>query len=79
VTEKGGAVEGAMELADRIARNAPLSVAASKQMIQAVQGRTEAEFWEHQRPVMAAVFSSEDAKEGPKAFAEKRPPSWSGR
>ncbi|HBU75147.1 MAG TPA: enoyl-CoA hydratase [Acidimicrobiaceae bacterium] len=79
VTKKGGAVEGAMELADRIARNAPLSVAASKQMIQAVQGRTEAEFWEHQRPVMAAVFSSEDAKEGPKAFAEKRPPSWSGR
>ena len=75
VTEKGGAVEGAMELADRIARNAPLSVAASKQMIQAVQGRTEAEFWEHQRPVMAAVFSSEDAKEGSKAFAEKRPPS----
>ena len=48
-------------------------------MIQAVQGRSEAEFWEHQRPVMAAVFSSEDAKDGSKAFAEKRPPSWSGR
>lgn len=79
VTPTGGAVDAALELAERIAKNAPLSVAASKQMIQAVQGRTEAEFWDHQRPVMAAVFASDDAKEGPRAFAEKRPPSWSGR
>ena len=79
VTPTGGAVEAALELAERIAKNAPLSVAASKQMIQAVQGRTEAEFWDHQRPVMAAVFASDDAKEGPRAFAEKRSPSWSGR
>lgn len=79
VTAKGGAVDAALELAERIAKNAPLSVIASKQMIQAVQGRTEAEFWEHQRPVMATVFASDDAKEGPRAFAEKRPPSWSGK
>ena len=76
---KGGAVDAAMALAERIAKNAPLSVAASKQMIREVQGRTEAEFWALQRPVMAEVFSSEDAKEGPRAFAEKRPPSWTGR
>ena len=79
VTPKGGAVDGALALADRIARNAPLAVAASKQMIREVQGRTEADFWELQRPVMAEVFTSEDAKEGPRAFAEKRPPSWTGR
>ena len=79
VTPKGGAVDAAMELAERIARNAPLSVAASKQMIRETQGRTEAEFWDVQRPVMARVFASEDAKEGPRAFAEKRPPTWSGR
>lgn len=79
VTPKGGAVDEAMALAERIARNAPLAVAASKQMIREVQGRTEADFWAIQRPVMAEVFSSEDAKEGPRAFAEKRPPSWTGR
>ena len=79
VTPKGGAVDGALALAERIARNAPLAVAASKQMIREVQGRTEADFWELQRPVMAEVFTSEDAKEGPQAFAEKRPPSWTGR
>ncbi|MGA1568576.1 MAG: crotonase/enoyl-CoA hydratase family protein [Ilumatobacteraceae bacterium] len=79
VAPKGGAVDAALELAERIARNAPLSVAASKQMILEVQGRTEAEFWDLQRPVMAQVFSSEDAKEGPRAFAEKRPPEWTGR
>lgn len=79
VTEKGKAVEVALELAERIARNAPLAVAASKQLIRATQGRTEAEFWELQRPLVAQVFTSEDAKEGPRAFAEKRAPSWSGR
>jgi enoyl-CoA hydratase len=79
ITPKGGAVDGALELAERIARNAPLAVAASKQMIREVQGRTEAAFWELQRPVMAEVFRSEDAKEGPRAFAEKRSPSWTGR
>lgn len=78
ITPKGGAVDGAMELAERIARNAPLAVAASKQMIREVQGRTEADFWALQRPVMAEVFRSADAQEGPRAFAEKRPPSWTG-
>ncbi|RMH68919.1 MAG: enoyl-CoA hydratase [Actinomyces sp.] len=79
VAEPGTAVEVAMELAERIARNAPLAVAASKQIIRATQGRTEDELWEFQEPLQRAVFTSEDAKEGPRAFAEKRPPDWSGR
>lgn len=78
VTEKGTTVEVALELAERIAKNAPLSVAASKAMIQAQAGVTEAEFWELQKPEMAKVFTSNDAKEGPRAFAEKRAPNWSG-
>lgn len=78
VAPKGGAVESAMELAKRIAKNAPLSVAASKQVLKAQQGHTEAEFWKMQQPVMAEVFTSNDAKEGPAAFAQKRPPVWSG-
>jgi enoyl-CoA hydratase len=78
VAEKGTTVEVAMELAERIARNAPLGVAISKQMIQAQAGVTEAEFWDIQQPHLAAIFRSNDAKEGPTAFAEKRAPNWSG-
>ncbi len=78
VTEKGKTVEVALELAERIAKNAPLSVAASKAMIQAQAGVTEEQFWELQKPEMAKVFTSNDAKEGPLAFAEKRAPNWSG-
>ncbi|MEM9566478.1 MAG: crotonase/enoyl-CoA hydratase family protein [Actinomycetota bacterium] len=78
LTEKGEAVGTALELAERVARNAPLAVAASKQLIRATQGITEADFWEMQAPMQRDVFSSEDAKEGPRAFAEKRPPEWTG-
>ena len=39
---------------------------------------TEDEFWAVQEARQAAVFSSRDAREGPRAFAEKRPPQWSG-
>lgn len=79
LAEPGQAVDVAMELAERIARNAPLAVAASKQVIRDTQGLTEQEAWDVQGPYAAKVFSSEDAKEGPKAFAEKRQPNWSGR
>jgi enoyl-CoA hydratase len=78
LTEKGEAVAAAMQLAERVARNAPLSVAASKQLVRLSQGVTEQEFWELQKPFSRTVFSSNDAKEGPKAFADKRPPQWTG-
>jgi enoyl-CoA hydratase len=78
LVEPGGAVDGALELAERVAANAPLAVAASKQLIQATQGATEEEFFAVQRPLAGAVFSSNDAKEGPAAFAEKRAPAWTG-
>lgn len=78
VAPKGEAVGTAMELAERIAKNAPLSVAASKQVLKKVAGHTEAEFWTMQAPYMQKVFTSNDAKEGPAAFAQKRAPQWSG-
>ena len=78
LTEPGEALSAALVLAERIARNAPLAVAASKQLIRATQGATEEELWKIQRPHMATVWKSGDAKEGPRAFAEKRPPQWTG-
>lgn len=79
LTEPGGAVTEALALAERIARNAPLSTAASKLLIRETSGRTEAEFWDFQVAHVSSVFTSADAKEGPAAFAEKREPNWSGR
>jgi enoyl-CoA hydratase len=78
LAEPGTAVEAAMELAGRVAKNAPLAVAASKQLIKATQGLTEAEFWAVQEPLQAQIFTSDDSREGPKAFAEKRAPNWTG-
>jgi len=78
LTEPGDALGEALALAERIARNAPLAVAASKQVVRATQGASEEELWKIQRPHMATVWKSNDAKEGPRAFAEKRPPEWTG-
>lgn len=78
LTAKGGAVDEAIALAERVARNAPLAVAASKQLIQATQGATDDEFYDIQAPLSAKVFNSNDAAEGPRAFAEKRTPDWTG-
>ncbi len=78
LADKGEAVSVAMGLAERVAKNAPLAVAASKQLIRATQGTTEEDFWKLQGPMQQSVFASDDAKEGPKAFAEKRPPEWTG-
>ena len=79
VTDDGGALEAAIALAERIAKNAPLAVAASKKLVKAAaQGYDEAELWELQSTLMGAVFGSNDAKEGPRAFAEKREPNWTG-
>jgi enoyl-CoA hydratase/carnithine racemase len=79
LAEPGHAVDEAVTLAERIAKNAPLGVAASKQILLEMQGRTEAEFWDLQTPILNEVFGSEDAKEGATAFAEKRPPNWQGK
>ncbi len=75
----GTSVKVAMELAERIAANAPISVVASKKTLQTQKGLNQDEFWDAQLPMIIEVFASEDAKEGPAAFAQKRPPVWSGK
>ncbi len=79
ITEDGQALEAAVRWAERIAENAPLAVAASKTLVRAAaQGIDEDSLWELQKPLQQKVFSSNDAKEGPTAFAEKRAPNWTG-
>jgi enoyl-CoA hydratase len=70
--------DAALRLAERVAKNAPLAVAASKDLMKAAQGLIEDEFWAMQEHWRAVVFNSGDAREGRRAFADKRPPQWSG-
>ncbi|MBW0115392.1 crotonase/enoyl-CoA hydratase family protein [Pseudonocardia abyssalis] len=79
VTDEGGALDAALELAATIAANAPLAVAASKRIARSSADWTVEQGWVDQAEIIAPVFSSDDAREGSTAFAEKRAPVWRGR
>lgn len=78
VTEPGGALDGAKELAGRLAKNAPLALAATKRIIIESADWSTGEMWQKQGEIIGPVFGSKDAIEGATAFAEKRPPVWKG-
>lgn len=79
VAEPGAAVDTALELAAAIAKNGPLAVAASKQIIEQQQDWSIDEMWGKQGEIAGPVLVSEDAKEGASAFKEKRDPVWQGK
>jgi crotonobetainyl-CoA hydratase len=74
-------LDTALELADKIASNAPLSVQASKRIAMGiVDGEQSADRtgWQHTATAVDLILGSQDALEGPRAFAEKRKPVWTG-
>ncbi|TDV56512.1 crotonase/enoyl-CoA hydratase family protein [Actinophytocola oryzae] len=79
LTAPGSALAGALELAAAIGRNGPLATRACKQVIAESRDWPEAEFFDRQAPLAEAVRSSEDAREGARAFVERRSPQWAGR
>jgi enoyl-CoA hydratase len=78
MTPAGGALDAALELAGKIAANGPLAVQLTKMVVEKAPTWPADELWDRQAAVMDQVLNSEDAKEGAKAFAEKRPPNWTG-
>ena len=78
LAEPGGAVEAGLELAGTIARNGPLALMATKEILASARDWDQEEFWERQSPISDPVFDSSDAREGATAFAEKRDPVWTG-
>jgi enoyl-CoA hydratase len=78
VAPDGEALKRASELAERIAANGPLAVRNIKASVLAADTRPELEAYDKEQELGMVVMSSNDAKEGPKAFLEKRAPNFTG-
>ncbi|WP_254206996.1 crotonase/enoyl-CoA hydratase family protein [Nocardia alni] len=75
----GHALEAALALAERIAVNAPLSIQASKRIIDQTPDWSTAEEFTRQTDLATPALTSQDAAEGILAFTQKRDPVWQGR
>ena len=86
VVPAGSELDVTLELAELIAANAPLAVQVSKKMVHRTwpgasdwnSDWTNEDPWDANDEALGVVFASNDAVEGPMAFAEKREPRWSG-
>ena len=82
VVQNGSVLDAALALAARVTLNAPLSVQASKRIAHGADDGVitdDEPGWERTNREMRSLMRSEDAKEGPRAFAEKREPVWQAR
>ncbi|HEY2654054.1 MAG TPA: crotonase/enoyl-CoA hydratase family protein [Solirubrobacteraceae bacterium] len=79
LSEPGEALAAALELAETIAVNGPLALAATKRVMVESADWPDNEFFERQAEIVMPVMGSEDAREGATAFAERRAPVWKGR
>ncbi len=78
VVPDGGALAAAQTLAAQIARNAPLAVRATMALSAMVYAEDEARNWPENDRLIKELGQSADAREGARAFVEKRPPVWKG-
>ena len=76
LVDDGKALDKSMEIAKTICENGPLAVEAVLRTLRETSGMTEQEAFEFEDPIGKKVFASQDAKEGPKAFAQKRAPEF---
>jgi enoyl-CoA hydratase len=76
VVPDGTALARAHEIATAVAANGPLAVEAILRTLRETSGMTEAEAFAFEEPLSRSVFASNDAKEGPRAFTEKRAPDF---
>jgi enoyl-CoA hydratase len=79
LTPTGGALDAAVDLARTIAANGPLAVRATKRIITESRDWPDNEAFARQNEIYEPVRSSDDAREGARAFREKRAPKWMGR
>ena len=79
VVADGQALAAAVELAEKIAANGPLALIATKQIANGGGDWSAAQRWGEMTRLMQPVFTSQDAREGARAFAEKRAPVWKGQ
>jgi enoyl-CoA hydratase len=79
IVEQADLLPAALRWAERILVNGPLAVRATKESVVRGLSGTLRDAYKIESELSAVVFASDDAKEGPTAFAEKRPPEWKNR